>query len=215
MSISARHMAGAAVFSALLLSTPSAFAASGYDADSRIFRLDGGDVTSAFGISPQGYLQAVYWGGQLADSDKLGPLVALRDHSSVDMSASITPQEFPGQGGGIFVEPALKVAQPDGSRDVVLKYASHSIGRDRIDVVLQDIGRPLRGRSIIRSTPIPALSAGRRRSEIATRRSSGSIRCSRRPTRCPPAMITSSIISPAAGPPNGRCKSAPSPKDRR
>jgi len=144
MSTIVCRLAGAAFFTSVLLSTTSAHAAAGYDADARVFRLDGGDVTYAFGISPQGYLQAVYWGGRLADSDKLGPLVQLRDHSSVDMSASITPQEFPGQGGGIFAEPALKVAWPDGSRDVVLKYASHTIARDRIDVVLEDIGRPLR-----------------------------------------------------------------------
>lgn len=126
------------------LAVAHAQARSSYDATARIFRLDGGDVTYAFGITDRGYLTSVYWGGRIGEGDRLGPLPSLKDHSSVDMSVSITPQEYPGQGGGLFTEPALKVAWPDGSRDVVLQYVSHQMGRDSITVVLKDIARPLR-----------------------------------------------------------------------
>lgn len=121
----------------------AARAAAHYDARTRVFRLDGGQVTYAFGINPQGQLQSAYWGGRLADGDPLGPLAPLPDAASFDLSASVTPQEFPAQGGGVFSETALKVAYADGGRDTVLKYVSHRIQGDTIEVVTRDIAQPL------------------------------------------------------------------------
>ncbi|AGH49656.1 Alpha-galactosidase [Sphingomonas sp. MM-1] len=125
------------------LSAGGAHASARYDSKARVFRLDGGDVTYAFGINPAGYLESIYWGGRLQDGDPLGPIPALRDHSSVDMAASIAPQEFPGQGAGTFAEPTLKLAYPDGVRDVVLKYVSHKIAGDTITIALRDVSRPV------------------------------------------------------------------------
>ena len=36
----------------------------------QMFRLDGGDATYVFGVNERGELQALYWGGKLAPSDK-------------------------------------------------------------------------------------------------------------------------------------------------
>jgi alpha-galactosidase len=144
MRVTPHHLLGGLLLASTALGAADAWASSSYDARTRVFRLEGGDVTYAFGISDRGYLQSVYWGGRIAAGDALGPLPSLKDHSSVDMAVSITPQEYPGQGGGLFAEPALKVAWPDGGRDVVLKYESHSLGKDSVTVIMKDIARPLR-----------------------------------------------------------------------
>ncbi|QWP76958.1 alpha-galactosidase [Lysobacter sp. K5869] len=118
-------------------------AAARFDAATRVFRLDGERVTYAFGINEAGQLQSLHWGGRLADGDPLGPAKSLPSHSSFDLSASITPQEFPAQGGGVFTEVALKVAYADGNRDTVLRYVSHTLERDAVTVRLRDIALPL------------------------------------------------------------------------
>lgn len=121
----------------------SAGAAARYDETSRVFRLDGGKVTYAFGINERGQVQSLYWGERLGDNDSPGRPLSLRDHSSVDLSSSVTPQEFPSQGGGMFAEPALKLAWPDGVRDVVLVYVSHRATDGGLTLRLKDIRREL------------------------------------------------------------------------
>ena len=82
-----------------------------FDPASRMFRLDGGQVTYAFGVNANGALQSVYWGARLAPSDML-KAEAPRDLSGMDPANSITPQEYPGWGGPMYTEPALKLADP-------------------------------------------------------------------------------------------------------
>jgi alpha-galactosidase len=45
--------------------------------------------------------------------------------------------------GGIYVEPALKVAFSDGNRDLALHYVSQTTSRDGFVVVLKDISREI------------------------------------------------------------------------
>ena len=135
-------LASAALFAQLWIADP-ALASARFDAGTRVFRLDGGQVTYAFGINEAGQLQSAYWGGRLGDGDPLGPVKSVGGHSSFDLSASVTPQEFPAQGGGIFSEVALKVAYADGNRDTVLRYVSHKIDGDSIAIVMKDIALPL------------------------------------------------------------------------
>src|SRR5262245_52110291 len=105
---------GAALIAQLWIAVPAS-ASARFDAATRVFRLDGGQTTYAFGVNENGQLQSAYWGGRLADGDPLGPVKSVAGHSSFDLSASVTPQEFPAQGGGIFSEVALKVAYADGN----------------------------------------------------------------------------------------------------
>jgi alpha-galactosidase len=113
-----------------------------FDAAAHLFRLDGGSVTYAFGVNSAGALQSVYWGPKLAVSDKL-EAVAPSDLYGMDPSSSITPQEYPAWGGVIYTEPALKLAYPDGVRDVVLKFVSGHAEGDGITVEMADIRRSL------------------------------------------------------------------------
>ena len=47
--------------------------------------------------------------------------------SSFDLPVNATPQEFVGWGGGLVIVPDLKITFPDGNRDLVLHYVSHTI----------------------------------------------------------------------------------------
>ena len=102
-----------------------------FDATNKMFRLDGGSVTYAFGINNRGEL--------LAASD------TLPEPRGIGFSDEINdaPQEFPGWGGGTLDEPALKATFPDGNRDLVLHYVSHKISGNSLGVTLRDISRDI------------------------------------------------------------------------
>ena len=131
-------------YAAALIAFPAlAHADAHFDPASRMFRLDGGQVTYAFGVNANGALQSVYWGPRLGPSDRL-KAEAPPDHSGMDPSSSITPQEYPGWGGPMYTEPALKLAYPDGVRDVVLIFRSGHAEANSITVEMSDIRRSLR-----------------------------------------------------------------------
>jgi alpha-galactosidase len=107
------------------------------------FRLSGGNVTYAFGVNGCGELQQVYWGGRLADNDKLPPAHRNREMASFDTPYTTTPQEYAGWGQGLFIEPALKITFADGNRDLVLHYDSATEKPSGLDVVLKDITKQI------------------------------------------------------------------------
>jgi alpha-galactosidase len=109
-----------------------------------VFRLDGGNVTYAFGVNERSELQQLYWGGRIAVGDTIGSAKASPELASFDSSYNNTPQEYAGWGSGLFQEPALKITFADGNRDLVLHYVSSKpiTGDDHsLDVVLKDINR--------------------------------------------------------------------------
>jgi alpha-galactosidase len=118
-----------------------AHSAARFDQQRRIFRIDAPSMTYAFAINENEELQTIYWGGRLADDDILPVSKAPIRGASFDTPASTTQQEYSGWGGGIYVEPALKISFPDGNRDLVLHYVSHTISKDGLVVVLRDISR--------------------------------------------------------------------------
>jgi alpha-galactosidase len=107
----------------------------------KVFRLDGGGVTYAFGVNADGRLQSLYWGGALSAADDLAAPAPVPENSSNETPVSLTPFEFAGFGAGMTMEPALKVRFPDGVRDLDLRYASHQAGDGRIEVRLKDVQR--------------------------------------------------------------------------
>ena len=134
------------LFSVLLFLSASLVAsaqssAATFDESTKVFRMDGGNVTYAFGVNARGELQQLYWGGRLGAMDRIPQAVAAREWASFDSSYTNTPQEYAGWGSGLFVEPALKVTFADGNRDLVLHYEKHEIASDGFNVVLKDIKR--------------------------------------------------------------------------
>src|SRR3981081_4284768 len=109
---------------------------------SKIFILDAGKVTYVFGMNEQGLLQHIYWGGHVGREEDFA-IPRITDWSGFDLSATTTPQEYPGWGAGLYVEPSLKVTFPNGNRDLVLHYVAHQIAGNTLTVTLKDIERPL------------------------------------------------------------------------
>ena len=109
-----------------------------YDDAHRVFRIDAGKITYAFGVNGDGALQTLYWGARLAADDPLGPAKPPASRSSFDAIGSNTPQEYAGWGGPITVMPDLKVHFADGNRDLVLRYDSYKIDDGGLDVTLRD-----------------------------------------------------------------------------
>src|SRR5665213_3018538 len=119
-------------------------AAAHYDDATNVFRLDGGDVTYAFGVNERGEMQPVYWGARLQPGDRFPATMAIKGRTTFEHTNSESPQEYAGWGGGVQWEPALKVTFADGNRDLVLHYVSHAMVKDGVDVQLKDIERDVR-----------------------------------------------------------------------
>jgi alpha-galactosidase len=110
---------------------------------SRIFVLDAGSASYLFGINEQNALQHIYWGGHVLRDEDFLAAHSSNEWASFDLGTTTTPQEYPGWGAGIYVEPSLKVTFPDGNRDLVLGYVAHRIDGETATVTLKDIERDL------------------------------------------------------------------------
>jgi alpha-galactosidase len=133
-------LTSAFVLSIACAMVPSLYAAP--EGAGKVFRLDGGNTTYAFGVNEHGELQQLYWGGHLASADAIPAAHSSPEWASFDSPYNNTPQEYAGWGAGLFMEPALKVTFADGVRDLVLHYVSSSQPNPQsIDVTLKDISR--------------------------------------------------------------------------
>jgi alpha-galactosidase len=134
-----KTFSGAVLLLAATLAVHASPPAASFDAAAKTFRLDGGNTTYIFGVNTRGELQQIYWGGRLGASDAVPQAQPSPEWASFDSSYTNTPQEYVSWGGGLYNEPALKISFPDGNRDLVLHYQSHSVRADGFDVVLRDL----------------------------------------------------------------------------
>jgi len=132
----------------MLLASTQASAATGdpvhYDPDTHVFTLSSEQVTYAFGVNERGELQSLYWGSRRAPDDTVPAARSDTGSASFDPSTGSTPQEYAAWGSALYTEPALKVSFPDGNRDLVLHYLSHTINGSHVEVLLKDISRDVR-----------------------------------------------------------------------
>lgn len=110
-----------------------------YLAGPKVFVLDAGPATYAVGVNEKNELQPVYFGARLWRDADFTQARSAPGWASFDLPPNTTPQEYPGYGGGLFTEPALKVTLPDGVRDLVLNYQSHAIQGDELEIRMKDI----------------------------------------------------------------------------
>jgi len=110
-----------------------------FDAATHVFRIDAGEASYVFGVNESQQLQTLYWGKRLPASDSFAPAKSMPGAAAFDLPITTTPHEFVGWGGGIFVEPDLKITFPDGNRDLALKYVSHQIDGNKLSIVMKDI----------------------------------------------------------------------------
>jgi alpha-galactosidase len=127
-----------------VLASTQAVGAVRYDSDTHVFTLSSPQVTYAFGVNERGELQSLYWGAGRAADDVVPAAKPDSGSSSFDPSSGSTPQEYPAWGSAFYTEPALKVSFPDGNRDLVLHYLSHTINGSHVSVLLKDISRDVR-----------------------------------------------------------------------
>ena len=114
-----------------------------FDPATKVFRMDAAGVTYAFGINSVDELQPIFWGARIGSEDSLPAAVRMPEAASFDSPNTTTPNEYAGWGGGLYLEPALKVSYPDGNRDLVVHYVSHTIKGNELTIVLKDIERDL------------------------------------------------------------------------
>jgi alpha-galactosidase len=125
------------------LISPQARAGIQYYPERKVWVLQAGEETYAFGVNERGELQSIYWGPRIArDADFLTPK-GRPEVASFDLSTTTTPQEYPGWGAELYNEPALKATYADGNRDVVLHFVQQHIDGDTLEVELKDIGSAL------------------------------------------------------------------------
>jgi alpha-galactosidase len=133
----------------------------------RVFVLDAGNVSYVFGINERNMLQHIYWGQHVWRDEDFAAVHSTPQWASFDLSTTTTPQEYPGWGAGLYVEPSLKVTFPDGNRDLVLHYVDHQIDSNVLTVRLKDIERALFVQ--LRYTVYPATGIVQREATIENR----------------------------------------------
>ncbi|MDX2152570.1 MAG: alpha-galactosidase [Bryobacteraceae bacterium] len=123
-----------------MLSLPAA-AGVRHLADRSLFVLETERTSYVVGVNESKQVQLVYWGAKVADSD----LSAARRSGgfAFENSDGMSAEEYAGFGGLRFVEPALKATFADGVRDVVLRYVSHEIKGETLEIRVKDIERAL------------------------------------------------------------------------
>lgn len=98
------------------------------------------DYNSYFlAVGPHGELQHLYWGRPLQSESDITPPGVVHDVSAVDPFQMLINEEYPSWGGPLYEEPALKITREDGDRDLVLRYVSHRIQQNDLEVELKDI----------------------------------------------------------------------------
>ncbi len=114
-----------------------------FSAEKKVWLLQAGEQSYAFGVNERGELQSLFWGGHVQNLADLKMARGLPERAAFDPSTTTTPQEYPGWGAMLYTEPALKVTFEDGTRDLVLHYVSHTIEGNQLDVTMKDISAPL------------------------------------------------------------------------
>jgi Glycosyl hydrolase family 36 N-terminal domain/Lrp/AsnC ligand binding domain len=104
----------------------------------KLWILETNRTSYVVGLNELNELQHVYWGKKIfRDQD----FVTAHTHETFPFESpeGITNEEYPGWGGMRYLEPCLKVKFASGVRDVVLKYVSHEIKHNSLEVHMKDI----------------------------------------------------------------------------
>jgi len=112
-----------------------------FDDQTRVFRIDAADMSYVLGINENKQVQTLYWGKRLSAGDTFAAPHSNPGLSAFDSSINTTRLDYVAWGGGLYVEPDLKVTFPDGNRDLVLQYVSHTIKGDHLTILLKDMSR--------------------------------------------------------------------------
>jgi alpha-galactosidase len=109
---------------------------------SKIWILETDHTSYVFGINEQNALQSLYWGKKITRDQDFAP-AHTGEAYAFESPEGMTNEEYPGWGGMRYTEPCLKVTLADGVRDLVLKYVSHQVKGDTLEVRTKDINYDL------------------------------------------------------------------------
>jgi alpha-galactosidase len=115
-----------------------------YNASKKIWLLNTQTSSYAIGVKADGSLRHLYWGAPLWRMDDIAAPVDRRELSSFDPPEMLENDEYPGWGGTRYYEPSVKIVRENGNRDLVLRYASHQIRGNELDIELKDIRDDIR-----------------------------------------------------------------------
>lgn len=110
-----------------------------FEESRKIWLLTTTESSYAMGLTRDGQLQHLYWGGPLWRLEDIPAATPRKDISSFDPHQMLENEEFPGWGGPRYYEPAVKITRADGDRDLVLRFVSHRIHGNDLDITLKDI----------------------------------------------------------------------------
>ncbi|MBK9123800.1 MAG: alpha-galactosidase [Chloroflexi bacterium] len=102
------------------------------------------NTTYAVGLNAAGQLVTRYWGRRLDRVEDIPPAQDLGRWASFSDRGTLNQLEYPAYAGPNYVEPALKITQPDGVRDTVLKFESADCEEGLLEVVFRDVHYPLK-----------------------------------------------------------------------
>jgi len=114
-----------------------------YSPERKVWLLTTRDSSYALGVAADGALRHLYWGPPLWRIDDIAEPPARRDISSFDPRQMLENEEYPGWGGPLYLEPALKIAREDGGRDLVLRFVSQRTEPNALEISLKDIRDPI------------------------------------------------------------------------
>jgi alpha-galactosidase len=115
-----------------------------YNESKKIWLLSTRNSSYAIGAKADGSLRHLYWGAPLWRMDDLAAPPDRRELSSFDPPEMLENDEYPAWGGTRYYEPSVKIVRENGNRDLVLRYASHQIRGDELDIELKDIRDDIR-----------------------------------------------------------------------
>jgi alpha-galactosidase len=109
-----------------------------YLPEQKLWILETANTSYVVGINEQNGLQNLYWGKKVTHDEDFAP-AHTADPYAYESPESMATEEYPGWGGLRYSEPCLKVTLNDGTRDLVLKYVSHQIRGDVLEIRTRDI----------------------------------------------------------------------------
>src|SRR5947207_8967096 len=132
-----RHFA---LLACIALSIASAVAQNiQFEESRKVWLLTTSHSSYAMGLTQDGQLQHLYWGAPLWRVEDIPAATQREDVSSFDPHQMLENEEFPGWGGPRYYEPAVKITRADGNRDLVLRFVSHRIQGNELEITLKDV----------------------------------------------------------------------------
>ena len=113
-----------------------------YLPESKVFILETDHTSYVFGINEQNALENLYWGKKITRDQDFAAAHTPADYP-FESPEGMANEEYPGWGGMRYTEPCLKVTLADGVRDLVLKYVSHEVKGESLEVRTKDINYDL------------------------------------------------------------------------